>query len=140
MQVWRRGPDGTLDKPAEVADQRLSIVALGTDGAVFFAVGPYNRPASLYLSEVGQPPVLFASGWGGWSSRYGSPEMNFAKRIDGRWRLAIGGTLYALTGGTPMVGPCGQTCRTTCTLRFAAGAEVTLPAAAGKGWRFRETG
>jgi hypothetical protein len=99
MQVWRRGPDGTLDKMAETADRRLSIVSLGTDGVVLYSVAPYGGPASLYLSEVGQPPILLASGWGSWTSRYGSPGLNFAKRIDGRWHLAIGGTLYALAEG-----------------------------------------
>jgi Divergent InlB B-repeat domain len=150
-QIWRRGLSGSATLVAETIDANLNIVSLGSDGQILYAVEPGAGPASLYLFEVGKPPVLLASGWGAWTSRYGPPGLNFARRIDGRWQLAIGGTLYALTEGAPAtltvevegsgavtVAPYGQTCRTTCALPYAAGAEVTLTATAEEGWRFEK--
>ncbi|HEX6354735.1 InlB B-repeat-containing protein [Actinophytocola sp.] len=158
MQVWRRSPDGALDKLVEsphvgLFARPLSIVSLGEDGTVLYSAEPdeVGGPVSLYLSAVGQPPVLLASGWGGWTSRYGSPQFNFVKSLDARGHLVIAGTLYALTQAPPLVftveiegqgavtvDPYGQTCRTSCTLRYAAGAEVTLTAAPDPGWRLEK--
>lgn len=103
------GPDGTLDKVTEsvyvdMFSRPLSIISLGADGMVLYSVEPYEEggQVSLYLSAVGQPPVLLASGWGGWTSRYDSPKSNFVAPLDGRWHLVIAGTLYALTDAAPL--------------------------------------
>jgi len=110
----------------------------------------YSVADALYLGSPDRPALALAAGLGGWVSHRRGVVANFATVVNGRWNLAIGGSLFelsdqapvavtvAVTGkGTVAISPYGMACRTTCALSVPPGAHLALTATADDpGWRF----